>query len=139
LRARGFFDADLAGVRFLGFVPNPRMHLLYQLAHCFVLATLCESFGLPILEALATGCPAIVPSTCASPEVAGNAARLIDPRDEADIARALAEVAGSDPLREQMRQRGLQRAQRFSWRETARRTLDVFDQVLAASTVQITG
>ena len=130
LRSRGFTDADLADVRFLGFVPNVAMHLAYQAAECFVLATMCESFGIPILEALATGCPAIVPNTCASPEVAGGAARLIDPYSEEDIARALLEVAGSSELRAQMHERGLRRAQELTWRETARLTLQVFDEIV---------
>jgi glycosyltransferase involved in cell wall biosynthesis len=130
LRVHGFTDDDLADVIFTGFVPNDRIHLAYQLAECFVLATLCESFGIPILEALSCGCPAIVPNTCASPEIAGNAARLVDPRDEADIALALAEVSGSPELRAQMRERGLVRAQALTWRETARRTLAVFNEIV---------
>ena len=85
-------EQDLAGVQFLGFVPNARIHLAYQLAECFVLATLCESFGIPIVESFACGCPAIVPSTCAGPEIAGGAARLVNPLDEEDIAQALSEV-----------------------------------------------
>jgi glycosyltransferase involved in cell wall biosynthesis len=133
LRAHGMSDADLADVTFLGFLPNDQIHLAYQAAECFVLATLCESFGITILEALATACPAIVPSTCASPEVAGGAARLIDPLDEEDIARALAEVTGSEELRREMREKGLKRAETLTWRETARRTLAVFDQVAPAA------
>jgi glycosyltransferase involved in cell wall biosynthesis len=130
LRSHGFADADLADVRFLGFVPNTEMHMAYQAAECFVLATMCESFGIPILEALATGCPAIVPNTCASPEVAAGAARLINPYAEEDIAQALLEVAGSPALRAQMRERGLQRARELTWRETARLTLQVFDEIV---------
>jgi len=122
LRKRGLGDADLDAVKFIGFVPNQRMHLAYQLANCFVLATLCESFGLPILESMSSGCPAIVPNTCASPEIAGSAARLIDPYDERDITQALLEVAGSQERRSQMRERGLERAGAFTWDETARRT-----------------
>jgi glycosyltransferase involved in cell wall biosynthesis len=129
LRTKGFTDADFAGVRFIGLVPNAQMHLAYQLAEFFVLVKLCESFGLPILEALASGCPAIVPKTCASPEVAGGAARLIDPYDEEDIARALLEVGGSAQSRSQMRERGLARAQAFNWTETARRTLAVLNEI----------
>jgi glycosyltransferase involved in cell wall biosynthesis len=135
LRARGFSDEDLEGVRFLGFVPNEQIHLAYQLADCFVLATLCESFGIPILEALSTGCPAIVPSTGAAPEVAGSAARLINPYDEQDIAGALLEVTGSSAVREQLTHDGLQRARTFSWQHTARRVLKVFDEVLRADLV----
>jgi glycosyltransferase involved in cell wall biosynthesis len=129
LRGKGFRDADLEGVRFVGFIPNEEMHLAYQLAQFFVVAKLCESFGLPILEALACGCPAIVPNTCASPEVAGGAARLIDPYDEQDIAEALLEVGGSEPLRREMRERGLDRAGAFTWPQTAQRTLAVLRQM----------
>jgi glycosyltransferase involved in cell wall biosynthesis len=130
LRTRGFSDSDLEDVVFLGFVPNRRLHLAYQLADCFVLATLCESFGIPIVEAFACGCPTIVPSTCAAPEIAGGAARLIDPRDEDDIARAIGEVTGSEQLRRELRQLGLKRVQTLSWKETARRTLAVLSEIV---------
>ena len=129
LRARGFTSADLDGVRFLGFVPNDQLHAAYQLADCFVLATLYESFGLPILEALATGCPAIVPATGAGPEVAGAAACLIDPYDESDIARALLEVTTSAALRERMSREGVARARDFTWQRSAARVLEVFDEI----------
>jgi glycosyltransferase involved in cell wall biosynthesis len=130
LRQRGFSDADLANVHFLGFVPNERLALAYQLADCFVLATLFESFGLPILEALATGCPAIVPRTGAGPEVGGSACRLIDPYDEDDIAAALLEVTSSQELRTQMSHAGVARARNFSWRQTAERVLTVFNELV---------
>lgn len=133
LRARGFTAADLEGVHFLGFVPNERLHAAYQLADCFVLATLCESFGLPILEALASGCPAIVPNTGAGPEVAGSAARLIDPHSEEDLTAALLEVTSSASLRRRMRAAGLERARRFGWTRAARRVLETFDAVLSAA------
>jgi glycosyltransferase involved in cell wall biosynthesis len=132
LEARGFGAADLEGVHFLGFVPNERLHAAYQLADCFVLATLCESFGLPILEALATGCPAIVPATGAAPEVAGGAARLIDPHREEDLTAALLEVTRSPALRARMRAAGLERARRFGWPQAARRVLEAFEAALPA-------
>lgn len=130
LRARAFTDEDLEDVLFLGFVPNQRLHLAYQLAECFVLATLCESFGIPIVEAFACGCPAIVPNTCSAPEIAGGAAFLIDPRDEADIAGAFAEVTRSEPLRQRLRELGVHRARTLTWKETARRTLAVFNELV---------
>ena len=132
LIARGFGAADLEGVHFLGFVPNERLHAAYQLADCFVLATLRESFGLPILEALATGCPAIVPSTGGAPEVAGCAAWLIDPRREEDLIQAMLEVTSSESLRHEMRAAGLERARHFGWPQTARRVLETFEAVLSA-------
>lgn len=130
VRSRGFSDADLQGVHFIGFVPNERLAMAYQLADCFVLATLFESFGLPILEALATGCPAIVPSTGAGPEVAASAARLIDPYDESDIAAALLEVTGSDELRTRLARAGVVRARSFTWQQAAQRILAVFDELV---------
>jgi alpha-1,3-rhamnosyl/mannosyltransferase len=130
---RGFSDRELADVHFIGLVPNAEIHLAYQSAECFVLASLCESFGIKILEALATGCPAIVPSTCGSPEIAGGAARLVDPRDEKDIAQALADVTGSEELRRAMRENGLRRAQGLTWQDTARKTLAVFDEIIPRS------
>lgn len=134
LRGRGFGDADFQGIRFLGFVPNEQMHLAYQAATFFVLAKLCDSFGLPILESMATGCPAIVPRTCAGPEVAGSAARFIDPCDEEDISQALLEVGGSAERREELRRLGLARVQTFTWRDTARRTLAVLDELYPTAT-----
>jgi glycosyltransferase involved in cell wall biosynthesis len=135
VRARGFADDDLRGIRFLGLLPNGQMHMAYQAATFFVLAKLCDSFGLPILEAMATGCPAIVPKTCAGPEVAGGAARLIDPCDEEDISQAMLEVGGSAERRAQLRQLGLARARTFTWRDTARRTLAVLDELYPAAAV----
>lgn len=132
LRARGFTDADFAHVVFTGFIPNARIHMAFQLAHCFILATLCESFGIPIVEAFACGCPAIVPSTCASPEIAGGAARIINPLDEASMATALLEVSCSEELRADLRARGLERARTLSWKDTAKRTLEVFHEIVPA-------
>ncbi|MBX5461190.1 MAG: glycosyltransferase family 4 protein [Steroidobacteraceae bacterium] len=132
LRARGFGDRELRDVHFIGFVPNSRMHMAYQLAECFVVTTLCESFSFPIVEAFACGCPAIVPTTCASPEIAGGAARLVDPRDEASIAAALTEVTGSETIRAELRMKGLARARDFSWRLTAERTLAVLNEIVPA-------
>jgi glycosyltransferase involved in cell wall biosynthesis len=129
LRARGFAAADLKDIRFIGFVPNAQMHLAYQAATFFVLTKLCDSFGLPILEAMASGCPAIVPKTCAGPEVASAAARLIDPYDETDICRALIEMERSAERRSELRRLGLSRAQGFTWVESARRTLAVLDEL----------
>jgi len=130
---RGFSDRELADVHFIGVVPNTEIHLAYQSAECFVLASLCESFGIKILEALATGCPAIVPSTCGSPEIAGGAARLVNPHDEKDIAQALADVTSSEEVRRAMRENGLRRAQGLTWQDTARKTLAVFDEIIPRS------
>ena len=130
LRARGFGDAELEGVHFIGFVPHDRIHLAYQLAELFILATLNESFGFPLVESMACGCPAIVPSTGACAEIGGAAVRLIDPYDTDDIAGRLLELDRSPELRAELRRAGIERARRFTWRETAKRTLSVFDSLV---------
>lgn len=130
LRGRGFEEKDFEGVSFTGFIPHERMHMAYQLADLFVLATLNESFGFPVVEAMACGCPVIAPSTGACSEIGGSAIRLIDPYDADSITARLLELDGSPDLREEMRRAGLERARRFSWEETARRTLTVFDALV---------
>jgi glycosyltransferase involved in cell wall biosynthesis len=110
LRGRGFSARELSGIQFMGFIPHEEMVMAYNSAEFFVLTTLYESFGLPLVEAMASGCPAIVRTTGACPEVAGGAARLVHPRDSAAIGDAMAELASSADLRAKMRQAGLERA-----------------------------
>lgn len=129
LLSSGFGESDLEGLLFLGMVPHKELHCAYHLAECSVLATLCESFGFPIVEALATGCPAIIPNTCAAPEIAGDAARLVDPYDINSIAAAMYELTENIEMRNRLRTRGLERAKKFSWKKTAARTLRVFDEI----------
>jgi glycosyltransferase involved in cell wall biosynthesis len=130
LRAHGFDDQALEGVHFTGFVPNRDIVHAFNLAEFFVLATLYESFPLPLIEALTTGCPAVVPITGGCHDLAEDAARYIDPLSPDSIAQAMLTVAGSPELRRQMRQAGLERAKMFSWRKTAERTLSVLDSIV---------
>jgi glycosyltransferase involved in cell wall biosynthesis len=133
LRGRGFSDGALTGIQFAGFIPHEEMVMAYNSAEFFVLTTLYESFALPLVEAMASGCPAIVPTTGACPEVSGGAARLVNPRDSAAIGDAMAELASSSDLREEMRQAGLERAREFTWTDTAEHTLAVFDAIAPRS------
>jgi glycosyltransferase involved in cell wall biosynthesis len=119
-------------VRFLGYVPNEDLAVLYQLARVSVYPSLFEGFGLPVLEAMASGCP-VVTSNCSSmPEVAGGAAVLIDPMSEESIADGVARVWNDDGLRCDLIARGRSRASRFSWEAAASETLKLYDRVLAA-------
>jgi glycosyltransferase involved in cell wall biosynthesis len=113
-------------VVFVGGVPLDETVNFYQAADAFVYPSLNETFGLPILEAMACGCPVVTSDTSAMPEIAGGAAVLSDPRDPASIARAIVEaVGGADRLREA----GLRRAAEFTWGATAAGTLDVYREV----------
>jgi glycosyltransferase involved in cell wall biosynthesis len=113
-----------ADVVFVGGVPLEETVRFYQAADAFVYPSLNETFGLPILEAMACGCPVVTSDTSAMPETAGGAAVLSDPRDPASIARAIVEAAG--PGRDRLREQGLRRAGHFTWGGTAASTLDVY-------------
>jgi glycosyltransferase involved in cell wall biosynthesis len=119
-------------VRFLGYVSIEDLASLYQLARVSVYPSLFEGFGLPVLEAMASGCP-VVTSNCSSmPEVAGGAAVLVDPTNVESIAEGLGRVWQDEQLRRELIARGLARAARFTWDATASETLKLYDRVLAA-------
>jgi glycosyltransferase involved in cell wall biosynthesis len=111
-------------VIFVGGVPLEETVSFYRAADVFVYPSLNETFGLPILEAMACGCPVVTSDTSAMPETAGGAAVLSDPKDPASIAKAILEAAG--PGRDRLRELGLQRAGQFTWAVTAASTLDVY-------------
>ena len=111
-------------VVFVGGVPLNETVCFYQAADVFVYPSLNETFGLPLLEAMACGCPVVTSDTSAMPETAGGAAVLSDPKDPASIARAIVEAVG--PASDSLRARGLARAGEFTWAATGAATLDVY-------------
>jgi glycosyltransferase involved in cell wall biosynthesis len=116
-------------VRFLGYVPDDQLAVLYRLAAVFVFPSLYEGFGLPPLEAMASGTPVVVSNVSSLPEVVGDAAVLVDPHDVDSIVDGLRLVL-TDPARaEEMRRKGLERAREFSWERSVARTLDVYKRV----------
>jgi glycosyltransferase involved in cell wall biosynthesis len=115
-------------VIFVGGVPLEETAFFYQAAEAFVYPSLNETFGLPILEAMASGCPVVTSNISAMPETAGGAAVLADPRDPASIARAITEAVG--PARDRIRDAGLRRASQFTWAATAASTLDVYREAV---------
>ena len=114
-------------VIFVGAVPIEETVCFYQAADVFVYPSFNETFGLPILEAMACGCPVVTSDISAMPEIAGGAAVLANPKDPASIARAILEVVG--PGRDRLRNEGLRRAGQFTWEATAASTLDVYREV----------
>jgi glycosyltransferase involved in cell wall biosynthesis len=119
-------------VRFLGGVPNEELVYLYNAAKLFVLPSHYEGFGLPPLEAMACGTPVIVSNVSSLPEVVGDAGMLIDPADVEGLTVAMWRALTDDALRREMREKGLRRAQIFSWERTARETLAVYRKVVEA-------
>jgi glycosyltransferase involved in cell wall biosynthesis len=113
-------------VEFAGHVEKERLAELYRGAACLVFPSRYEGFGLPVVEAMASGTPVVATRGGSIPEVAGDAAMLVEPGDPVALADGI-ERALAD--RERLVQAGLKRAQRFSWAETARRTLDVYREL----------
>jgi glycosyltransferase involved in cell wall biosynthesis len=96
-----------------------------------VFPSLYEGFGLPPLEAMASGTPVITSNVSSLPEVVGDAALLIDPYDAGAIAAAMRQVLTDPALREDLRRRGLQRVREFSWERSVRRVREIYGEVLA--------
>lgn len=119
-------------VRILGYLPDTEVRDLYRLARLLVFPSLCEGFGLPLLEAMASGLPAAVSRAGALPEVGGDAAAYFEPEDPADMARVILELLGDGPRRRDFAEKGKRRASGFSWAETARRTLAFYERTAGA-------
>jgi glycosyltransferase involved in cell wall biosynthesis len=116
-------------VRFLGFVPDRTLAILYRLAAAFVCPSLHEGFGLPPLEAMASGTPVVTSNAPALVEVTGGAAQLVDPYDVGSIAAGLRSVLTDRELADRLRQKGLARAREFSWERSAARTREVYRMI----------
>lgn len=117
-------------VEFTGYVAQDELVRLYQDAALAVYPSLYEGFGLPVLEAMACGCPVVTSRTTSIPEVAGEAAELVDPESVDAIAAGLARVAGDAAWAAELRRRGPERAARFTWEATARQTLAAWERAL---------
>lgn len=111
-----------------GYVQEQEKVALLGGAEALVYPSLYEGFGLPVLEAMACGTPVVTSALSALPEVAGDAALLVDPEDPAAIAAAVARVLGEEDLRRDLRLRGLSRAAGYTWESTARRTAAVLHE-----------
>jgi len=114
---------------FTGYLPDEDIPCLCNGAKCFVYVSLYEGFGLPPLEAMACGCPVIASNNSSLPEVAGKAAILVNPQNINEIAAVLHKVLTDDLIREKMRQKGLQRAQEFTWGKTADQILNLLKEI----------
>jgi len=121
-------------VCFLGRVSEHELITLYSLADVFAYPSFAEGFGVPPLEAMACGAPVITSNTTALPDVVGDAALLVDPRDPGALAQALNRIIGDTALQEDLRQKGYQRAKQFTWAEAARKQLSVYQRLYEGMT-----
>jgi len=120
-------------VKFLGYVDDEDLPVLYSAARLFVYPSLYEGFGLPVLEAMSCAAPVITSRVSSLPEVTGDAAILIDPRDVGELTRAMKTVLEDDEITANLRKRSLKRAELFSLERLARETLRVYEAVVGSS------
>jgi glycosyltransferase involved in cell wall biosynthesis len=116
-------------VYFPGWIQHGDLPAVYGLADLFAFPSLYEGFGIPLIEAMACGCPIVTANTCAPPEVLDGAGLLVDPLSVEDIAAGIRTVLSDGPLRSAMIARGIARAKAFSWDRCARQVLAVFDSL----------
>jgi glycosyltransferase involved in cell wall biosynthesis len=116
-------------VKFLSFVSDEELATFYKYALCYVLPSLYEGFGLPVLEAMSYECPVITSNISSLPEAAGDAALYIDPLDVADIAAKMNMFISSEKLRKEYIEKGKKQVKKFSWEKTAKETLAVLEEV----------
>jgi glycosyltransferase involved in cell wall biosynthesis len=119
-----------ADIRTLGYVPDAVLEDLYGRASIFAFPSLDEGFGMPVLDAMARGVPVLTSNVSALPEVSGDAALLVNPRDVASIADGLRRLAEEPALREQLRRRGLERSKEFGWEKAVEGTWNVYQELL---------
>ena len=120
-------------VRFLGYLPEETLAVMYRLAGVFVFPSLYEGFGLPPLEAMASGTPVVTSNVSSLPEVAGDAAVLVDPYDPDAIAAGIERVLTDERIRRELRRKGVARARQFSWEQSVKRVREIYAQVAAGA------
>jgi len=115
---------------FPGYVPYSKMPLMYNAASLFLYPSLRESFGLPILEAMACRVPVITSNTSSMPEVAGDAAELIDPFNYKELSTAINRILLSDEVRNTYKEKGLERVKKFTWKKSAEKLCLLYKTIL---------
>ncbi len=113
-------------VHFLGYVPDEDVPALYSAATCFVYPSFYEGFGIPIIEAMACGCPVITSNNSSMKEIAGNAAILVDPYNITDIQNAIELLIADKAIRIKKRKEGIIQAKKFSWEKMVFKTKEVY-------------
>ncbi len=117
-------------IHVLGYVPGPALEELYRRASIFAFPSLDEGFGMPVLDAMARGVPVVTSNISAMPEVAGDAALLVNPTDISSIAEGLRRLAGDSALRDTLIHAGKERTKEFSWEKAVQATWNVYQELL---------
>lgn len=127
-------ELNLKNIVFTGFIPDEFLPLLYNQSKLFLFPSLYEGFGLPALEAMASGTPVITSNCSSLPEVVGKAAIMIDPGDIEEISRAAIKIIDDDKFRQRLVEKGFNQVNKFSWEKVGRETKALYDNLLQRKT-----
>jgi glycosyltransferase involved in cell wall biosynthesis len=130
-QVRGFPPVFRRDIHFLGWVPEDETAEFYRNAALFAFPSYFEGFGIPVIQAMASGVPVVCSNTTSLPEIAGDAALLVNPDDPEKMAETMQKVMQDSRLQDLLIDKGIRRAQKFSWEESARKTLKVIQQAYA--------
>jgi glycosyltransferase involved in cell wall biosynthesis len=116
-------------VKFLDYVSDSDLPLLYKYATCYVLPSLYEGFGLPVLEAMKHDCPVITSNISSMPEAGGDAALYVDPLNVEDIAEKMVQLVENEKLRKELIEKGRKQVKKFSWEKAAKETFEILEEI----------
>ncbi|MEK9207853.1 MAG: glycosyltransferase family 1 protein, partial [Patescibacteria group bacterium] len=117
----------------LGFVSDEDLASLYNAALLFTMPSFYEGFGLPVLEAMQSGCPVVISDKGSLKEIAGEAAVYVDPYEADSIKKGIEKLMSDSSLRKKLSEKGIERAKKFSWRQTAVNTIEVYKKIARIS------
>jgi len=120
----------IKNVEILGFISEQKLPDFYRNLDLFVYPSLYEGFGLPVLEAMACGCPVITSNNSSLPEISGNAGILVDPTNVGDIQRKIEEVIKNRPFQKDLKKKSIEQAKKFSWENCAMKTLKIYKELV---------
>jgi len=123
--------ADDPGLVYPGWIPQEEMPHLYSLAQALVFPSFSESFGIPLVEAMACGCPVVTSTGGSCPEIVGDAALVVDPSDVEELSRSITTLLSDRQTRQNLSEKGFTRAREFSWTQSAKKVIGIFREIVA--------
>ena len=129
LNALGLYEALKDEVILTGYVADEDLPVIFHMSQLFLFPSLREGFGIPVIEAMASGVPVITPNTSSMPEVAGDAALIIDPNKTEEITNGIVKILSDESYKTTLIDKGLKRYKQFSWKNAAKKVLELYNQL----------
>ncbi|MER3570476.1 MAG: glycosyltransferase family 1 protein, partial [Patescibacteria group bacterium] len=122
-------ETPSSGVKYLGYLPDEEIIKLYKSVDVFLYPSLYEGFGLPVIEAMACGCPVITSNTSSLPEITNDAAILVNPLNVNELAKAIINLIKDDSLKIELSKKGIEQAKKFSWEKSCQELFELVKKI----------